>query len=124
MSGIIGTSHSKSKVIGKSQDTAKAWINIRGTGTTGAGGMSTGGISANGSFNVASLTDYATGGYKIHFLKNMSSTNYCVAGMIGDWDSQISGGAHYVDWCWANVYHYSNDTQYDKNNTCLAIFGD
>ena len=30
MSGIIGTSHSKSKIVGSSKDTAKAWCNFNG----------------------------------------------------------------------------------------------
>ena len=124
MSGIVGTSHSKSKIIGKSLDTAKAWINIKGTGTDGAGGMSTGGISANDSFNVASLTDYATGQYKVHFTKHMSNTNYCLAGLCGDWDTQLSSGALSVDWIWVYAWHYTSDANVDKNNTCVAVFGE
>ena len=51
MSGIIGTSHSKSKVIGRSQDTAKAWLNCNAGQTN---------VS---SFGIRSIADNGTGKY-------------------------------------------------------------
>ena len=70
MSGIVGTSHSKSKVIGESIDTAKAWIRLdvgdqSGTGVT--------------SFNVSSLTEggVLSSHVIIHFIKPMkTNTEY------------------------------------------------
>lgn len=66
MSGIIGTSNSRSKVIGKSHDTAKAWVNFNATGTQ----------AIRSSFNVSSITDTGTGRTRITFDKGMKDTNY------------------------------------------------
>jgi hypothetical protein len=73
MSGIVGTSHSKSKVIGESQDTAKAWVNFNGTGTP----------AIRDSFNVSSLTDHETGQIGVNFLNAMSNSNYAVVVLGG-----------------------------------------
>ena len=56
MSGIVGTSHSKSRFIGRSQDTAKAWVNFNGTGT----------VAIRGDYNVSSITDSGTGDYTVN----------------------------------------------------------
>ena len=45
---------------------AKAWVNFNGTGT----------IATRDSFNVASLTDNATGDSTINFTANMGNSNY------------------------------------------------
>jgi len=69
MSGIVGTSHSRSKVIGRSIDTAKAWVNFNGAG---------GGI--RDSFNVSSITDGTPlGEHVVNFGTSMANTNYCVS---------------------------------------------
>ena len=74
MSGIIGTSHSKSKVIGRSQDTAKAWVNFNGSGT----------LALRDSFGVSSVTDNGTGDYTVNFLKALGNANFCVAGLAAE----------------------------------------
>ena len=71
MSGIVGTSHSKSKIIGKTIDTAQAWINFNGTGT----------VAIRDSFNCSSITDNNTGNYWVNFETNMKTETYAVAGM-------------------------------------------
>ena len=58
MSGIIGTSKSKSGVIGKSQDTAKAWCDFNGGGTP----------ASNSSFNISSITTPTTGHFIVNFI--------------------------------------------------------
>ena len=68
MSGIVGTSKSKSGVIGRSQDTAKAWVNLDGTGTP----------HTNQSFNVSTIGDTPSGIFTVNFINPMSSTTYCV----------------------------------------------
>tara|TARA_R100000049_G_C1886887_1_gene41336 strand:- start:260 stop:415 length:156 start_codon:yes stop_codon:yes gene_type:complete len=50
MSGLIGTSHSKSKVIGRSQDTARGWVNINQSS-----------FAVGKSFNVSSVADTSAG---------------------------------------------------------------
>ena len=63
MSGKIGTSHSKSKVIGRSQDTAKAWVNYNGNATP----------AINDSYNVSSVTDNGTGHYTINYATTLAN---------------------------------------------------
>ena len=69
MSGIVGTSSSKSKVVGRSQDTAKAWVNM------------TADTTVNDAFNVSSVSSSQTGDYTINFITPMRSTNYAVSGL-------------------------------------------
>ena len=69
MSGIVGTSHSKSKIIGRSQDTAKAWVRFVGSGV----------VEIEDSFNVSSLTDVSTGKYTANFDVPMANTTYAVS---------------------------------------------
>ena len=73
MSGIIGTSQSKSGVVGKSQDTAKAWVNFNG---------GSGAEAVRGDFNVSSVGDVGQGRYKINFKTDVS----------GDYSVVVSGG--------------------------------
>ena len=49
---------------------SKAWTNFNGSGT----------IATRDSFNVASLTDQATGQYDINFTSNMGNANHCPTG--------------------------------------------
>ena len=91
MSGKTGTSHSKSGVVGKSQDTAKAWVNFDGSGT----------VAIRGSYNVSSIVDAGVGSYRVELLNAMPNTNYAIAmsassdtapdwitGLITDWYGQ------------------------------------
>jgi len=73
MSGIVGTSHSKSKVIGRSQDTAKAWIFLDGNVAT---------YGIQDSFNISSVSTHATGVYHVNFDTPMPNANYAVAGGV------------------------------------------
>ena len=66
MSGIVGTSHSKSKVIGRSPDTILGWCHINGTGT----------IAIRDSYNMGSVTDFQEGGYDFNFLKDLVAHKY------------------------------------------------
>jgi len=49
---------------------AKAWVNFDGTGT----------VAIRESFNVASITDLATGRYEINFTNAFEDTNYVCLG--------------------------------------------
>ena len=51
------------------QGLAKAWVNFNGTGT----------IAARDSFNVASLTDTATGNYTVNINNDFGAADYSVA---------------------------------------------
>ena len=83
MSGLIGTSHSKSKVIGRSQDTASAWVLFNGTGT----------IAIRKSFNVSALIDHNTGQYGITFTSAIADTN---AVIVGNAERQNQQGENFV----------------------------
>ena len=128
MSGIVGTSHSKSKIVGRSQDTAKVWINFNGSDDV-----------IRDSVGVASVGYGGTGEYDINLLGQMevapnavvvggcdpesASTSFTVGAMslvmrpnaegggikciTADWDSDILSGAR------KDYYHI-----------CIAVFGD
>ena len=49
-----------------SEQICKAWVNFNGTGT----------VAIRDDFNVSSITDIATGNYRINFTNNMDDTNY------------------------------------------------
>jgi len=66
MSGIVGTSHSKSKVIGRSKGTAKAWISWHSDGSTHA------------DYGCAAMTDTATGKWYINFDSALTDADYAI----------------------------------------------
>ena len=53
---------------------ARAWVRFNGTGT----------VAINGSGNVSSITDNATGDYTVNFTTAMPDANYSVAGGLGN----------------------------------------
>ena len=69
MSGKTGTSSAKSKVIGKSKDTAKAWINFNGNGDV-----------VRSSFNVSSMGFDGSGEYAINLSTTLSTNAVAVGG--------------------------------------------
>jgi hypothetical protein len=72
MSGIIGGAGSKSKVIGRSHDTAKAWCSIHWSGGTPTTGDS---------FNISSLGDQGAGMCRFNFISSMANATFVSAGM-------------------------------------------
>ena len=76
MSGLIGGAGSRSGVIGKSPDTAKAWANFDGTVVDSHPANTT----IRDSYNVSSVTDTAVGRFTINFITNMINDDYVVAG--------------------------------------------
>tara|TARA_R100000234_G_C4950232_1_gene156986 strand:- start:386 stop:718 length:333 start_codon:yes stop_codon:yes gene_type:complete len=67
MSGLVGTTSSKSKVLGRPHDTAKAWARIQGNTPV-----------VQESFNVKAFSNPSTGVYKLDFNAPMKNGNYCV----------------------------------------------
>ena len=76
MSGIVGTSHSKSKVIGKSQDTAKAWVRFSQSGSH----------DIDDSFNVSGVSDQGAGASRCTFISPMRHTNFVAVSGNNDWN--------------------------------------
>ena len=68
MSGLAGTSHSKSQIIGRTPDTIHAWIHINGTGT----------IAVRDSYNFGAINDGGTGTYDFYLLKDLVANEYMV----------------------------------------------
>lgn len=72
MSGIVGTSQSRSGIIGRAEDSAKAWATINQD-------------TVLDSYNISSSDDHGTGDYSVNFMIAMANTNYCaVGGMLGN----------------------------------------
>lgn len=58
---------------------AKAWVNLNGTGT----------VAIRESFNVSSITDNGAGNYTVNFATAMDDANYVVAGSAGGTIAQL-----------------------------------
>ena len=120
MSGFIGTSHSKSKVIGRSQDTAKVWINFNGTGT----------VAIRDSFNVTSITDHGVGTYTVTFAKQIGNSNFAflLVSSRGTGDTGVGGtnivaigaSGNYIKFETIKDSSVSDDPDYVN----LVVFGD
>ena len=120
MSGIIGSQFKRSGVIGRSLDTAKAWINFDGESTS----------AARNSYNVRSIGDDAVGKYTVNFIAAMPNINYTSVGMAGESNTSLRtvmqnsyqtpptvGGCHYQI-CDAD------GSVTDPDYVGIAIFGD
>ena len=120
MSGIVGTSHSKSKVIGSSLDTAKVWATVN-----------TSGNAINGSFNVSSITDVGTGNHDIAFITPMLNTNYSAHMTFGTLESgenvTVTSGDRSTTQVtiWARYLVWDNSSgNKEGDNVGIAIFGE
>ena len=130
MSGVVGTSSSKSKAIGVVRDTAKAWCSFDMVDTH----------DNRTSFNVSSVADQSAGETRITFIKEMQiANNYCVFGSaIGNSAQPIysiattSGAqnfAAYIEMKMAGVWPTGRNapaiTEWqDVNYGSLVVFGD
>ena len=119
MSGIIGTSGSKSSVIGRSLDTATAWAD-----------MSTSGNSINASFNVSSIDDLDIGRHDVNFITAMSNTNYATVITPGALESgnnitPTSGTRSTTKVkMWIRYLNWQNSSGYSEgSNVGIIIFG-
>tara|TARA_B100000287_G_C20564042_1_gene753671 strand:- start:483 stop:839 length:357 start_codon:yes stop_codon:yes gene_type:complete len=102
MSGLVGTSNTRSKVVGRSLDTALAWANLDGTGTT----------AFNTSYGFAGHTDVSTGVYRFTLLNPAKDANYCV---VASHDTPSGADAD------ASPSHYENPT---TTTFAVTTFGD
>ena len=112
MNGIVGTSHSKSTVVGRSQDTAKMWVNFNGSV-----------FALRDGFNVSSITDNGTGNYYVDLKDAMkTATDYCLTkydnGFGAGWSNLISASR-------VQVYSVNlSQTAVDSGYVWVTIFGD
>ena len=114
MSGIIGTSHSKSKVIGRTNDIVKSWVNFSAS------------ASIRDSFNCSSITDNGVGDFSVNFLQNMPNNNYSV--VTGNrWDDHVSGtyyGYRYAGYFRVKTRISGGTTATDPDTIDAIVFGD
>ena len=100
--------------------TAKAWVNFNGTGT----------VAIRRAFNVASITDNATGKYTVNFTTAMADANYALAGFSTFGAntapaSALSAGNDFAPSTSSCTVKSSNTTSggtQDAPYVCVAIF--
>ena len=114
MSGLIGTSHSKSKVIGRSQDTAKAWVRFNGQGTPAKGE----------SFNVSTITDQSDGTNRITFLRVMSSADYSAFSATNDWNYYSTVDTFTTTYFQITTTSADTNSRADTTKVHGLVFGD
>lgn len=123
MGGIVGTSHSKSKVIGRSKDTAKAWVNFDGSDGSIRGGT-------GNSLNISSVTHSSTGLWQINFLQSLPDY-YSAAGATnggtgdsyaGNWGNMDTSASAFYNMTTtsASIAHYKGS--YRNTDLITAIF--
>ena len=116
MSGIIGTSHSKSKVIGKSLDTAIAWLQFAGASAP----------TVAGSFGISSLTDVGTGHYRPNFEVTRPNNDYVA---VASTQASVTNNSKSVavantTTTYFNIESYENNSSTDAYNCYCVVFGD
>ena len=114
MSGITGTSHSKSKVIGISKDTARVWVRFDASAV------------AQDSFGVSTMADSGTGEWTVNFRAPFTNINYAAAVMCQDWGGNYMHlrriASQATTSCIVNCIQ--NNAYADSGNNHLIIFGD
>jgi len=97
--------------------TAKAWVNFNGTGT----------IASRDSYNIASLTDSATGETGINYTSNMGNSNYNATTIPRINDSIKGSVASFHATSKIDVQSRANSvtgTETDSDYNCYTIHGD
>ena len=114
MSGLIGTSHSKSKLIGRSKDTATAWVKFSASGNT---------PTIVSSFNVSSIETFQYARWKIFFTTAFPDTNFVVVGSSSEGTfgslSVNVWNASYIE-----VYVSGDDGTALNTPASIVVFGD
>lgn len=121
MSGLVGTSHSKSKVIGRSEDTAYAWCNFEGDGTP----------SFRRVFNCSSIQSGGSAGkYSLTFTTPIGSDGSCVSNVCDDLDAYFDNRGISVSnrnggdgaGCKIVTFHTSDGTRADMSDISITVF--
>ena len=114
MSGIVGTSSAKSKVIGKSQDTAKAWVRFTNPATPAV---------LQESFNVSSIDNYTSDMWRVNFETPMATTGYTVAANDSQGDVN-SISISVFNTAYFEAFSYNNSGTKQQKVWCCVVFGD
>jgi len=95
---------------------ARAWVNFNGTGTPA--------IRASG--NVSSITDTATGTYRVNFTTAMSDANYCNVASVnyasGGSSIQVDRGNQTTTYMYLEVRNGAQDTDVDREHIHAVVF--
>jgi len=121
MSGIVGTSHSKSGLVGISNDTAKAWASIDQIDSH----------DLRASFNCSGISDLGVGESRITFINQIPvTTGYAVVGSdigvsVAGRYSTLTGNVAANENTNVEFFarHLDNATNYDTNSGSIIIFG-
>ena len=109
---ITVTSEGGSATMQLQQGVAKMWHNIKGTGT----------VATNDSFNVSSVSDMATGGYKSNLTNSMSNTDYAASGM-GPNQTDI-GHTSIATSHFQTAQRNTSDSDFDADDCMQIVHGD
>ena len=114
MSEIIGTSHSKSKVVGRSSDTAKAWVRFSQSGSH----------PIDDSFNVSTVSDQGTGASRCTFISPMAHANFVAVSGNNDWNAYSSEDTYTTTYWEIRCASALDNALLDPTKVSGLVFGD
>jgi len=94
----------------------KAWVNFNGTGT----------VAIRDSYNVSSITDVETGGWRANFTNSMADTNYAasVTGGNNSTHNAADTTVANVTTSYVEIAHFENNARTDITSLYCLVFGD
>ena len=112
-SGLIGTSYSKTKLLGASHDTCTMWCRFNENAVV------------HSSYNVGSTVDSGSGSYRINFLRPTANANFAVVLSSQCW---FADKMHFVRTAAQSTtgtsFHNIHDGAYtDCTHNHIAVFG-
>jgi hypothetical protein len=119
MSGIIGTSKSRSGVVGKSKDTAKAWVQFNAS------------KAIQSSYNISSIADIGVGNADVNFQTAMANDDYSANITYGGTEDAyvtISGNGSVQSiekfTVWSRYMTTGSGGSRNPNRVMCTVFGD
>ena len=116
MSGIVGTSHSKSKVVGRSKDTAKAWVH-----------MSSSSATVEQDYNCSSCTRVGEGVYTANFDTGaVLDTSYAIAASAQRGSEYLRADRYTTGMSTSGctfILRNLNDAEFDPDEFTVIVFG-
>jgi len=91
--------------------TAKAWVNLNGTGT----------VAIRRAFNVSSITDSATGIYQVNFTNEMVDANYATF-VNCDFDGFFWTTAGVQTTSKTNINVFNGSAYFDRSYVYVSVF--
>ena len=113
-SGLIGTIDTKSKVLRRSKDIAKAWARFSQSGSH----------PIDASFNVSSVSDEGSGTSRCNFVVPMPDTNYVAVSGNNDWNAYTSEDGQTTTYWEIRCARADSNTLGDVSKVSGLVFGD